>query len=292
MIAFLVFISSIPKKIPMHLSRPSHKSFPAAYTAKKLNFTDLPLEVRVQVYDYLLMGTTPIKYPGGLVQSKFRLGVDPPDHPDLDAAIIRTCRQVYEEALPILYVKNRFVFDNPECIEAFHFGRLATVRTEKTTRPIFGLQAQPHGRLTLIKQLTIRFWTADEQYLFGDTRRNGNRILNEWQSFFHEEPSDLVYSFDGKGFARFPALEKLYLDFSGLELEGEGLTTAPIVRKFFTAKGLRELQVAGIKHEGTLQRLKAGLVRDGGEFLVIASTTTQALTLPTQQISQRRTKGQ
>ena len=98
---------------------------------------------------------------------------------------------------------------------------------DNTPWPIFGLQVQPHGRLTLIKKLTIAFTNPDECYLYGN-RLIGNlktrRIMESWQPFFHEEkPSKRIFPFDGRGFARFPMLEELCIDFRVLELEGQGL---------------------------------------------------------------------
>lgn len=262
------FLSNIIASLK-HRSRDSPaKPSPIARAPKKLGFTDLPLEVRTPIFNYLLIDTRPILYPGRLVQSKRQFGVDSLEHPDLGVAILQTCHQVYEEGLSVLYGRNKFVFESAECIEAFHFAGLATVHTTKITRPIFGLKPQPHGRLTLIKSMVILFKLTGRETTYSDLRRTW--ILRDWQSFFNEKPSESPYHFDGKGFARFPALEELGLDFRGLELNGEGLTTAPVVRKFATTHKLKQLKVEGVKHEATLVRLKAGLVRDDGDFVAIA----------------------
>ena len=43
---------------------------------------------------------------------------------DINAALLRTCRAIYEETFPILYGNNRFVFHRPSQITEFAFGTL------------------------------------------------------------------------------------------------------------------------------------------------------------------------
>ena len=54
-----------------------------------------------------------------LVLARIQFGVESIAHVDLDAAILQTCRQIYQEALPILYCENTFVFWGPKDLEAF-----------------------------------------------------------------------------------------------------------------------------------------------------------------------------
>ena len=43
---------------------------------------------------------------------------------DIDAALLRTCRAIYEETFPILYGNNHFSFYCTRAITEFAFGRL------------------------------------------------------------------------------------------------------------------------------------------------------------------------
>ena len=43
---------------------------------------------------------------------------------DINAALLRTCRAIYDETFPILYGNNRFVFDHMSQITDFAFGKL------------------------------------------------------------------------------------------------------------------------------------------------------------------------
>ena len=113
----------------------------ATQITNKPSFTNLPFEIRAQIYEHLLVLDSPVQSPGSLVQSRLYFEFDPLDslvrsrlhftfnpleRPTLQVAILQTCRQVYEEALPVLYGLNRFVFGSPECIRAFHFAGLAS----------------------------------------------------------------------------------------------------------------------------------------------------------------------
>ena len=49
---------------------------------------------------------------------------DFPPIKDIDAALLRTCRAIYEETFPILYGNNRFVFFRTSEIPKFAFGKL------------------------------------------------------------------------------------------------------------------------------------------------------------------------
>lgn len=50
--------------------------------------------------------------------------VNCPPIKDIDAALLRTCRAIYEETFPILYGNNRFVFYHTSQITEFAFGNL------------------------------------------------------------------------------------------------------------------------------------------------------------------------
>ena len=46
--------------------------------------------------------------------------------PNISAALLRTCRAIYEEALPILYGRNVFEFSDPDAIDEFRDSGIAS----------------------------------------------------------------------------------------------------------------------------------------------------------------------
>jgi len=83
-------------------------------------FTKLPMEVRNMIYGYLLVTPEIISHAHELVGGvQTVLAENHHPIPGLDAAILRTCRSIYEEALPILYGRNTFLFQHPDQIRAF-----------------------------------------------------------------------------------------------------------------------------------------------------------------------------
>ncbi|KAL8784775.1 MAG: hypothetical protein Q9213_003755 [Squamulea squamosa] len=222
------------------------------------SFTTLPLEIQLQIYEYLLTTSATINKPGTLVESKNRFARGFTDRPGLEIAVLSTCHQVYDEALPVMYGQNTFSFYNLKDVEAFRSNGLVTAKTTNPTNtfdidvPLFGFRSNPQGRLALLKMINIHF--LDDYF-------GGRDIMRHWEPFF--EPSrSLRYE------TRFPAVEKLCLNFMALELGMEGLEPSPIVRKFKVDQGLRGLEVVGVQHIATLDRLRKGLVREGGEFIV------------------------
>ncbi len=82
----------------------------------------IPLEIRFIIYDHLLVSASSIstKQANKLLGGKRSILLS--DHnpiSDISATLLRTCRKVYNEALPILYGRNVFSFPNPEAIEKF-----------------------------------------------------------------------------------------------------------------------------------------------------------------------------
>ena len=50
--------------------------------------------------------------------------------PGIDATILRTCRGVHDEALPILYQENQFLFSQVKSLRAFRTHNLARLRSK------------------------------------------------------------------------------------------------------------------------------------------------------------------
>lgn len=94
------------------------KSFQSCLQSSPL--LSLPLEIKRAIYSILLVSEHRID------KAHEKLGKKPlvlatEDRPafNIDSTILRTCRQVYEEALPILYGCNTFCFSDPEDIIRF-----------------------------------------------------------------------------------------------------------------------------------------------------------------------------
>ncbi|KAG7005238.1 hypothetical protein G7Y79_00021g051050 [Physcia stellaris] len=229
-------------------------------------FKTLPLEVRLIIYRYILTISTMIKRGADLVEQT-TLGLIAPDEGDtsmildIDATVLRTCRQMYAETLPILYGDNAFYFTNVRALDTFRKEGLATLWCEKrrySMTPIFNLEVNHNGRLSMIRKLWL-----DLGLKLGTTP---SRIMiqHEWGRFLHQNQYDSCNSDETWGF---PSLEGLTLDFSDWSLkEDEGLITRPFVDKFRGPHGLRDVVILGVDHKKSLAQLKRGLLRECGYF--------------------------
>ncbi|KAL8764799.1 MAG: hypothetical protein Q9209_007870, partial [Squamulea sp. 1 TL-2023] len=225
-------------------------------------FTTLPLKIRQRIYKYLLTTSATINKPGTLAQLKSRFAIGLTDRPNLEIAVLSTCHQVYDEALPVLYDLNAFAFAfafyGSKDVEAFRSKGLAMAKmrnpldTFYVDIPTFGFKANPQGRLALLIMVDIHF--LDDKF--------GNKdIMRHWEPCFK---ASWILSYE----LRFPAVEDLRLDFVPLNLGMKGLKPSPIVRKFKEVQGLRRLEIAGVQHIATLDRLRKGLVRESGQFII------------------------
>ena len=94
-------------------------------------FKTLPLEVRIIIYRYILTTSTIIRKAADLVEQT-TIGLIAPDESDtsiildIDATVLRTCRQMYAETLPILYGGSTFCFTNVSALDTFRKEGLAT----------------------------------------------------------------------------------------------------------------------------------------------------------------------
>ena len=80
----------------------------------------VPPEIRTNIYIRVLVSSNPIDRPHQLLHCAASAMLNERKMiPDIDAAIVRTCRRVYDETMPILYGNNRFVFKKAEDVSSF-----------------------------------------------------------------------------------------------------------------------------------------------------------------------------
>ena len=172
----------------------------------------LPLEDRTMIYINLLYYKRKIK------QAHTFLGRQPPITAEdcthieaIDAALLRTCRAIYSEAIRVLYGMNHFCFSRSQDVKEFaHFGLGNTpfgfYRT--ASEPSSAVSHAPYGRLTMIRFLSLRLNSVNNE-------RDWKKIWSLWSDFFYppEERDQSV---------GFPALMWLVLDFKQWELGGGG----------------------------------------------------------------------
>ena len=88
-------------------------------------FGRLPMELRVLVWIDVLVSSRNIANAHKFMRSREPLRATRfPPIKGIDAALLRTCRAIYEETFPILYGNNRFVFYRSSHITKFAFGML------------------------------------------------------------------------------------------------------------------------------------------------------------------------
>jgi len=175
-------------------------------------FAKLPPEVRIMIWKATLVSEGAITRAHTLIapQKDIKVSYHPPVA-DIDAAILRTCRTIYHEALSILYGHSRFFFCSVSEIQNFRSCRLPRLSaTEHGIQYIFGLKPEIHGRFTFVRRI----------YLFLDSRDFPQSLQHrletpwqEWCEFFEPEERE-------KETLDFPALEDLSLDFGDWKLRG------------------------------------------------------------------------
>jgi hypothetical protein len=96
---------------------------PATNNAKgnnKATFLTLPVEIRLRIYDLLLVSRfnrmqNPSWAVGNTDQKLVLLNmIQAPQYRTMEPGILRTCKQIYHEANPILYSQNVFAISEPE----------------------------------------------------------------------------------------------------------------------------------------------------------------------------------
>ncbi|KAL3473605.1 hypothetical protein BJX99DRAFT_233194 [Aspergillus californicus] len=151
-------LSSTKSETLKPASRDSSSNLSVELTNKaepKLTFLRLPAEIRLQIYDLLLVSRFSRDDPAWEVRDTYKklvvlymmqaLGCR-----TIEPAVLRTCRQIYHESIPILYSRNVFASLAPEDMLAFMAqigsGNINFVRTLKIWVP-WGTEVLPWIRL-------------------------------------------------------------------------------------------------------------------------------------------------
>ena len=152
-----------------------------------------------------------------------------------DSTLLRSCRKVYDEALPILYGENVFCFEAVRSIRYFKEKGLAIshyksreiieggiIRSaemigdaSRTQIPVFDFRPNLQGRCTMIQHLALRFFDGDEGLQAPDAFPYAYHVddVDSWAKFIHHNK----YSYGPDGIC-FTSLKTLKLDFSNWQL--------------------------------------------------------------------------
>lgn len=91
-----------------------------ASAANPSTFLTIPPEIRQIIYTNLLLSKNPIKDAHNLLGNNRSIELAHYNPIlDINATVLRTCKAVYKEALPILYGQNTFFFSDPDHILDF-----------------------------------------------------------------------------------------------------------------------------------------------------------------------------
>lgn len=142
-------------------------------------FSAVPVEIRHMIFHHLLTTTELIEKPHKHLGSKETALLDNyKPIPQIDSAILRTCRMIYSEALPILYGQNTFEFSTASAIRSFqsksligyplgrasqirrYRGRLNVMRSTEGDQVAFNLKSAPMGRLTLLRSVISTYFPS------------------------------------------------------------------------------------------------------------------------------------
>ena len=217
-------------------------------------FFRIPLELRIQIYSYLLISPKTICDAHTLVEARreargfFAVFQWPVTQDGLHASVLYTCRAIYLEALPIHYKCNTFHFRDKHSIWKFEKLR----RSKHSITKIF----EPAGRLSLIENLEIE--VGADGWVWGSRTKQRQLIDDEWKAFNSGDSAPTV----------FPNLRVLTLDFSSWRFfSADGSAEiAPSIRRYqqFRKGGVEKLIIRGIQNEITLDKLRKELLKKDG----------------------------
>ncbi|KAL8816523.1 MAG: hypothetical protein Q9191_008316, partial [Dirinaria sp. TL-2023a] len=174
-----------------------------AYLIQKdsMFFSKLPLELRLEIYQYLLLAPeviNPDQRQLALKISKSQTHwLITSDYDELDVALVRTCRASVYETYPILYGQNVFSFARPQEMHRFQFQGLDPEKDFGTD-----VVAGSAGRHSLLRHVSLNWFI--------------NRCAPH-KLFGYDPMSDIVACWkevENYGHEVFPALQHLYIDFN------------------------------------------------------------------------------
>ncbi|KAL8851592.1 MAG: hypothetical protein Q9221_003524 [Calogaya cf. arnoldii] len=259
---------------------PSSKLLPSPPTSNTLgapcsrphSFQSLPFEIRHMIYKELLVSAAPIRKPHKLVCNKRSIMLDiAQPAKDIDSTILRVCRMIYSEALPVLYGKNTFEFSKPRKLRDFSHAGLDRSHT------VFNFCNAPAGRFTLIRSIVLRLGHDRKPYIRHipgpQPPPDRKRIWGHWYQYFFND-SDPQSTFDWailpSSTLGFPALDKVVLDFTDWQLaEADAIRVEPFVKKLARSGKLSAVAIKGMKNAVNLAEFRNGLLKPGGRFLAV-----------------------
>ena len=256
-------------------------------------FGKLPLEMRLKIWTETLSakGIMAGVYASTMPERALLLA-ETPKEGEINVAILRTCRAIYEETLPILYNSNWIQFSSESQISHFRSCRLPpSDLTTLSSPPIFGFKSDDYGRLTFLRKVYLEL--GEDHYRpsrgFGPqntvhfTPRStfGQSVWAGWCEFFDPENQCEVITF--------PQLDSLLLDFRKWNLSdivyirvssphysllsmfvnrSTGYQVDPFLRKLRPKGGLKKLSMVGVYNDSNLRDFKLGFLKNGGKFEV------------------------
>ena len=140
----------------------------------------------------------------------------------VDAALLRTCKAIYHEAIRILYGKNSFYFLKPSDIEDFAHLGLGSIPFGfygAISKSASVVKNAPYGRLTMIQRLSLRLSSEN-------SRDDLQKVWSFWSDFLYPaEKQDHLLGF--------PALGSLGLDLTDWKLNAGDASEIRVSRFVF-----------------------------------------------------------
>ncbi|KAL8907332.1 MAG: hypothetical protein Q9171_005905 [Xanthocarpia ochracea] len=269
----------LPPRLKMPPKEPFTKLLPSPPASdnsgtpcsRPLSFQTLPLEIRHMIYHELLVSATPIRKPHKLVCNKRSIMLDSLQPvKDIDGSVLRVCRMIYSEALPVLYGKNTFEFCKPRKLRDFSHAGLDRSQTK------FGFRDAQAGRFTLIRSIILRLGHDRKPYVWqrpgGQPAPDRKRIWSHWYQYFFNDcdlPSTFEWAIFPSSTNEFPVLDRVVLDFTDWQLgEPDAIRVELFVKKLGRSGGLSAVAIKGVKNAANLEEFRNGLLKPGGVFTV------------------------
>ena len=167
-----------------------------AIIARSRGFLELPTEILDAFFIELLVKPETIFQAHKLLGTEQVMESQCSRIKGLEPAILRTCRSIYLQALPILYGHNAFRFDSGDSLTEF---------AHKGLNGKFFFQNARYGRLTMIRYVAIQLGNAGRHRI-----RDRNTLWRHWDSTLTPD--------DYRDTVGFPSLLRIGLDFSDWEL--------------------------------------------------------------------------